>query len=62
MPYPVKKDPRPNLIDFGVYVQHGNWYDNLKKLLLRSPCSKHIIYYKKYFNSSGQFTGDPEKP
>lgn len=62
MPYPVKKDPRPNLTDFGIYVQHGNWYHNLKKLLLRSPCSKHIIYYKKYFNSSGQFIGDPKKP
>ena len=62
MPYPVKKEVKPTLTDFGIYVQHGNWYDNLKKLLLRSPCSKHVIYYKRYFDHSGHFIGDPKKP
>jgi len=62
MPYPVKKEVKPNLLDFGVYVSHGNWYRNLKKLILKSPCQKHVIYWKRYFDHSGNFIGDPEKP
>jgi len=62
MIYPVKKEVRPNLLDFGVFVQHGNWYVNLKKLLMKSPCSKHVNYYKRYFDHAGNFIGDPKKP
>ena len=62
MPYPVKKEIKPDLTDFGVAAIHGNWYKNLKRLILKSPCQKHVIYWKRYFDSSGNFTGDPNKP
>lgn len=62
MIYPIKKETRPTLTDFGIYVAHGNWYHNLKKLILRCTCTKHVIYWKRYFDSSGNFIGDPKKP
>lgn len=62
MPYPVKMEVKPNLTDFGVYVDQGIWYRNLKKLILKSPCPKHVNYWKRYFDSSHNFIGNPEKP
>lgn len=64
MVFRTKNQVRPNLEDFGIIkpYAYGNWYKNLRKLILKCPCSKHVNYWKHYFDSSGTFIGDPKKP